>query len=275
MTVAQTVKKCPRKRKVCFKYLSPPHDGTKWRKAGKWVRQMAVEEAKAMVGSEPHVPYNLLCDILTDELISGPVIEAYFDMLAARQESSPAGCRKCCFLSSCVHSFFTERAHEVNKRSARNLEGFLGKITTTTDLILLPSNNEMHWHLLVVKVAEKKIEWYNSMPEARLARPYAVDVASALKEEMVSRGFLDATDYELVTVEDHRQQKTGYDCEVESECDYGGAHGTNNGFKIFYLRPMSSRLSASPHGKWILSGSSPPVGSMPKWVQAAKVCVLH
>ncbi|KAG9442051.1 hypothetical protein H6P81_017905 [Aristolochia fimbriata] len=35
--------------------------------------------------------------------------------------------------------------------------------------------------------------------------------------------------------------------------------------------PMSSRLSASPHGKGILSGSSPPVGSMPKWVQAAKV----
>ncbi|KAG9458780.1 hypothetical protein H6P81_003288 [Aristolochia fimbriata] len=33
---------------------------------------------------------------------------------------------------------------------------------------------------------------------------------------------------------------------------------------------MSSRLSASPHGKGILSRSSPPVGSMPKWVQATK-----
>ncbi|KAG9450718.1 hypothetical protein H6P81_010683 [Aristolochia fimbriata] len=72
----------------------------------------------------------------------------------------------------------------------------------------------MHWHLLVVKVAEKKIEWYNSMPKARSARPYVVDVASALKEEMVSRGFLDATDYEFVTVEDHPQQKTGYDCGI-------------------------------------------------------------
>ncbi|KAG9440459.1 hypothetical protein H6P81_020624 [Aristolochia fimbriata] len=90
----------------------------------------------------------------------------------------------------------------------------------------------MHWHLLVVKVAEKKIEWYNSMPTTRSAKPYAVDVASTLKEEMVSRGFLDATEYELVIVEDHPQQKTGYDCglifpsyflEVESECDYGGA----------------------------------------------------
>ncbi|KAG9444858.1 hypothetical protein H6P81_016198 [Aristolochia fimbriata] len=70
----------------------------------------------------------------------------------------------------------------------------------------------MHWHLLAVKVAEKKIEWYNSMPTARSAKPYAVDVASALKEEMVSRGFLDATEFELVTVEDHPQQKNGYDC---------------------------------------------------------------
>ncbi|KAG9446979.1 hypothetical protein H6P81_013107 [Aristolochia fimbriata] len=72
----------------------------------------------------------------------------------------------------------------------------------------------MHWHLLAVKVAEKKIEWYNSMPTARSAKPYAVDVASALKEEMVSRGFLDATEFELVTVEDHPQQKTGYDCGI-------------------------------------------------------------
>ncbi|KAG9453775.1 hypothetical protein H6P81_006679 [Aristolochia fimbriata] len=43
---------------------------------------------------------------------------------------------------------------------------------------------------------------------------YAVDVASALKEEMVSRGFLDATEFELVTVEDHPHQKTGYDCGI-------------------------------------------------------------
>ncbi|KAG9439043.1 hypothetical protein H6P81_019208 [Aristolochia fimbriata] len=74
MTVAQMVKKCPWKRKVCFKYLSPPHVGTKRKKTGKWVRQLAVEEAKqvaaclkdeaayvATVGSEPRVPYNLLC----------------------------------------------------------------------------------------------------------------------------------------------------------------------------------------------------------------------
>ncbi|KAG9449467.1 hypothetical protein H6P81_009432 [Aristolochia fimbriata] len=49
--------------------------------------------------------------------------------------------------------------------------------------------------------------------------------ASALKEEMVSRGFLDATEFELVTVEDHPHQKTGYDCDVESECVYGGVYG--------------------------------------------------
>ncbi|KAG9458209.1 hypothetical protein H6P81_002717 [Aristolochia fimbriata] len=160
---------CPRKRKVFFKFLSPPHVGTKRRKAGKWVRQLDVEKAKqvaaclkeeatyvATVGSEPRVPYNLLCDVLNDEFISGPVIEAYIDMLAARQESSPAGYRKCCFLSSWVHSFFTERAHEANKRSARNLEGFLGKITTIADLIFLPLNNEMHWHLLVVKVQRRR-----------------------------------------------------------------------------------------------------------------------
>ncbi|KAG9439833.1 hypothetical protein H6P81_019998 [Aristolochia fimbriata] len=68
----------------------------------------------------------------------------------------------------------------------------------------------MHWHLLAVKVAEKKIEWYNSMPTARSAKPYAVDVLK--KEEMVSRGFLDATEFELVTVEDHPQRKkNGYD----------------------------------------------------------------
>ncbi|KAG9444585.1 hypothetical protein H6P81_015925 [Aristolochia fimbriata] len=72
----------------------------------------------------------------------------------------------------------------------------------------------MHWHLLVLKVVEKKIEWCNLMPEARSARPYAVDVASALKEEMVLWGFLDATDYEFVTVEDHSQQNTGYDCGI-------------------------------------------------------------
>ncbi|KAG9439042.1 hypothetical protein H6P81_019207 [Aristolochia fimbriata] len=39
-------------------------------------------------------------------------------------------------------------------------------------------------------------------------------IGHALKEEMVSRGFVDATDYELVTVEDHPQQKTGYDCGI-------------------------------------------------------------
>ncbi|KAG9444978.1 hypothetical protein H6P81_016318 [Aristolochia fimbriata] len=48
------------------------------------------------------------------------------------------------------------------------------------------------------------------------------------------------------------------------------------GFLVGYTSPenqgpMSSRLGASPHGKGILSRSSPPVGSMPKWVQAAKV----
>ncbi|KAG9458208.1 hypothetical protein H6P81_002716 [Aristolochia fimbriata] len=179
---------------------------------------------------------------------------------------------------------------------------------------------------------------------------------------MVSRGFHNATNYELVTVEDHPQQKTGYDCgiflvkymdllsrdghddeqsemdvndhvdftssaidmipgmgfnviqelrsnqsisrrtyakEVESKYVAGSGfflskatgnnleegpsrrrqgkassndkhsshkHGLfpNSGFKIFFLKPMSSRLSASPHGQGIRSRSSLPVGSMPK-----------
>ncbi|KAG9444327.1 hypothetical protein H6P81_015667 [Aristolochia fimbriata] len=50
--------------------------------------------------------------------------------------------------------------------------------------------------------------------EDRVVQFNAHGKASALKEEMVSRGFLDATEFELVTVEDHPQQKTGYDCGI-------------------------------------------------------------